>query len=350
MLDVVGLDARHDPELGRQVQEGPVALVGLDDEQLTGVPGGVRPDLVHLAADDEARVQAGLDEHEGEHRRRRRLAVGAGDGDRPAQGHDRLQHRRAGKHRDPEAARLLDLDVALRHRGRVGQDVGAGDVLGPVADHDLDAAGAQALERAGELDVAAGHVDGPWRRARRRWRSCPLRPPRRRGCDVGWLRSTSGELACVTPDLRDRLDERGHPVGGVPATSCGGCVAHRGEPLRVGDQGLDELLRRSGVQSSSGSKMAAPSRPAPRRCGSGGRSARPAAGRGRSGSRSPPARPPSRPLPADGEVAGGEQGGHLLLVADEAVVETPAGRGCGPRPSPPASRLTPARFRSPATW
>ncbi len=92
MLYVVGLHAGHDPELRHHVQERPVALVGLDDEQLTGVPGRVRPDLVHLAADDEARVQTCFDEHQGEHRRCRGLAVGARDRDRPAQRHDRLQH------------------------------------------------------------------------------------------------------------------------------------------------------------------------------------------------------------------------------------------------------------------
>ena len=40
-----------------QPEERAVALVGLDDEPLARVEPGVRPDLVELAADEEARVQ-----------------------------------------------------------------------------------------------------------------------------------------------------------------------------------------------------------------------------------------------------------------------------------------------------
>ena len=78
-----------------------VRLVSLDDEP--ALPrAGVRAELRHLAADDPARVAAGLAEREGDHRRGRRLAVRAGDDDRRRRSDDELREQvgaRPARHR-----------------------------------------------------------------------------------------------------------------------------------------------------------------------------------------------------------------------------------------------------------
>ena len=51
------VDVGDDRGVEAEPQERAVALVGLDDEPLPGVEPRVRPDLVELAADEEARVQ-----------------------------------------------------------------------------------------------------------------------------------------------------------------------------------------------------------------------------------------------------------------------------------------------------
>ena len=87
------------------------------------------------------------DEHEREHGRRRRLAVRARDRRRSgaeatiasnisARASTGIPRRRASA-----SSMLVSGDGA-----REGEGVGAGEVLGPVADHDLDAAGAEALD------------------------------------------------------------------------------------------------------------------------------------------------------------------------------------------------------------
>ncbi len=55
VVEVVGLDVRHQRGLGPKVQEGAVALVRFDDEPLAVAERGVAADLVDLPADHEAR-------------------------------------------------------------------------------------------------------------------------------------------------------------------------------------------------------------------------------------------------------------------------------------------------------
>ncbi len=55
VVEVIRLDTRHDGDLALQLEERPVALVGLDDEPLPRVPHRPGTDLVDLAADDERR-------------------------------------------------------------------------------------------------------------------------------------------------------------------------------------------------------------------------------------------------------------------------------------------------------
>jgi hypothetical protein len=78
---VVGVDVGDDASTGIQVQEGRVALVGLDDDVVARAQAGVGARAVQPAADDEGRVDAGLGQHAGHQRGGGGLAVRAGDGD-----------------------------------------------------------------------------------------------------------------------------------------------------------------------------------------------------------------------------------------------------------------------------
>ena len=165
VLEVVGLDAGDQRDLGAELEERAVALVGLDDEPPTvtaaagrRVPDGV-PAGAQLAADDERRPETGLAEHEREHRRRRRLAVASGDGDRPPLRADPGEGVGPPQERDAAPERLGDLDVRVgdRRRPRDGLDIRA-DVLGTLPHRDLDTEGAQPVEHRRLLDVAAGHL------------------------------------------------------------------------------------------------------------------------------------------------------------------------------------------------
>ncbi len=108
-----------------------------------GAELGVGPDRVQAAADDDRRVEAAGLEDEGRHGGRRRLAVRAGHGDAVLHPHQLGQHLGPRDDRDEARPGLLDLDVVLADGRRDDDDVGALEVLGPVADGDL---GAQALE------------------------------------------------------------------------------------------------------------------------------------------------------------------------------------------------------------
>ena len=103
VVEVIGFDVRDDRQVGGQLDEGAVALVGLDDEQLAVVPDRTAADLVELAPDDERRLESGLHEREREHRRGRGLAVRTGHGDAPARRRDRRQDLGSAHHRTPRS-------------------------------------------------------------------------------------------------------------------------------------------------------------------------------------------------------------------------------------------------------
>ena len=114
-LQMVGLDARDGCGLRSQLQEGAVALVGLDDQPVPRPPHRPAADLVDIAADDERWPAAGFVDNEPQHRGRGRLAVRAGHGEGSAQPADGRQDVGARTHRNPGTARLEDLDIAIRH-------------------------------------------------------------------------------------------------------------------------------------------------------------------------------------------------------------------------------------------
>ena len=89
------------------------------------------PDLVDVAADEEAGMPARGAQHEGEHRRRRRLAVAARDGDRAPRRDERAQRLGAPQHGDAALVGRDDLGVGRRDRARHDDRVApSGDVGG----------------------------------------------------------------------------------------------------------------------------------------------------------------------------------------------------------------------------
>ena len=136
VVEVLGVDVGQDGDEGGEVEERPVALVGLGDEEIAGPEAGVGPEGVQPAADDDRRIEPGLVEEDGDHRRRRRLAVRAGHGDAHLHPHELGEHLGPGDDRDLEPPGFDDLEVVVADGGRDDDDVRAADVLGPVADRD----------------------------------------------------------------------------------------------------------------------------------------------------------------------------------------------------------------------
>ena len=158
-VQVVGLDARDGRGLRRQLQEGAVALVGLDDQPLALPPHGPAADLVDVATDDERRAEPGLAQDEAQHRGGGRLAVRPGDGEGSPEPADGRQDVGPGTHRDAGPARRGDLHVVVPHGAGTRHEIGSGaprhagaqyrrigDVFGAMPHGHAQPAGAEALE------------------------------------------------------------------------------------------------------------------------------------------------------------------------------------------------------------
>ena len=92
VIEMLGIDVGDDRYLGRQLQEGAVALVGLDHHPLALAHAGIGAIGVDDAAIDDRRVEPAGVEQRRDHRRRRGLAMRAADGDRLAKAHQFGQH------------------------------------------------------------------------------------------------------------------------------------------------------------------------------------------------------------------------------------------------------------------
>jgi len=206
---VVGLDVGDHGDLGAELDEGAVALVGLDHEPLAVGPHGAGADLVDVPADDEAGVEAGFGEDHGQHRGGRRLAVGAGDGDRAPECGDGRQDLRSAQHRQALLPGGDDLGVARTDGGGDGHDLGVAQLVGPVTHRDPHALVGQTVEGLGGLEVAATH------------------PVAHRGQDAG----DGAHARATDPDDVDRLrrGEVDDGVGGGPGVSHGR-APRRGRP------------------------------------------------------------------------------------------------------------------------
>ncbi len=159
VVEVVGLDVRHDRGVRAVEQERAVALVGLGHEHVAAAVVGVRAGLVEAAADREGRVRPAVLQGDREHRGRRGLAVGAGDRDGAAPGHHRGQRRGARQHQAAGGAGRGQFGVGLPDRGGDHDGVGIADLLGLVPDVHPGAERAQRGQRGGVLGVAAGDGD-----------------------------------------------------------------------------------------------------------------------------------------------------------------------------------------------
>ncbi len=123
-VEVVGLHARDDRDLGPIDEERPVALVGLDDEDVATAEVSVGPVLRQLAADRERRVDTAGLQSDGQQRRRRGLAVGARDRYASRPGHRGGQRLGPVQDRDPLGMRGAQLRVRVPDGRRDHHGVG----------------------------------------------------------------------------------------------------------------------------------------------------------------------------------------------------------------------------------
>ena len=100
---MLGIDVGDDGDVGRQLQEGAVGLVGLDHHPVAGAEPRIGAIGVDDAAVDHGRIEAAGIEQRRDQRGRRGLAVRAGDGDAALQPHQLGQHLGAPHHRQPLA-------------------------------------------------------------------------------------------------------------------------------------------------------------------------------------------------------------------------------------------------------
>ena len=140
---MVGLDVRDDGDLRPQLVEGAVVFVGFDDDDVALAVLGVRGDVLQDAADDDGRIEAGVFEDGGDHRRGRGLAVRAGDADAALLVDDRRQEILAPDDLDALLARRIDFGVRAFDGGGDDDGVDAGEMRGVVADVNVDAAAGQ---------------------------------------------------------------------------------------------------------------------------------------------------------------------------------------------------------------
>ena len=157
VVEMLGVHVGHHGNRGWEPEKAAVALVGLDHHPLAGAHAGVGAVVVDDAAVDDRRVEPGGLQHGGDEAGGRRLAMGAADGDRPAQPHEFGQHLRPAYHRDQPGARRLDFGVVGLHRGRDHDHLAIAEVARIMADRDGNAGLAQPPHIGTIGDIAALH-------------------------------------------------------------------------------------------------------------------------------------------------------------------------------------------------
>ena len=103
MIEMLGIDIGDDRDVGRQLQESAVGLVGLDHHPVARTQPRVGAIGIDDAAVDHGRIEAAGFEQRRNQRGGRGLAVGAGDGDAAFQPHQLGQHLGAPHHRQRAA-------------------------------------------------------------------------------------------------------------------------------------------------------------------------------------------------------------------------------------------------------
>ena len=161
VVEVVSLDVSDDDDVGVEVQERPVALVGLGDE--VGALAGVAVRLVTIddAANEERRLEVHALEHRGSQRRGRGLAMGAGAGNRDGVARQERQHLGAVPHLNTQFAGTHKLGVGLGDGRGDDHDIGLDlvDGAGMVAHEDLDSLLDQGAGVLRGLQVATGDME-----------------------------------------------------------------------------------------------------------------------------------------------------------------------------------------------
>ena len=149
------VDIRHHCYRRKQLQERPVAFIGLGDHQLTATEPRVAAERAQTSADDRRRIEPGPLEHECNHRRRRGLPVRAGDRDAEPQPHQLRKHLRPRDHGNLPASRLANLRVRGPDRRRDHHHVRVTDVGRVVPIRHADAHRRQPLRDRGSLLVGS---------------------------------------------------------------------------------------------------------------------------------------------------------------------------------------------------
>ena len=158
MIEMLGIDIGDDRDVGRQFQEGAVALVGLDHHPVALPAPRVGAVGVDDAAVDDRRIEPGGVEQSRDQRGRRRLAVGAGDGDALLQAHQLGEHFGAAHDGNAAQPRGRQFRIVALDRGRDDDHRGVAEMRGVMPDEYGRAMLAQALDVGVVAGVRALHL------------------------------------------------------------------------------------------------------------------------------------------------------------------------------------------------
>ena len=162
IFHVVVIDIEDQRDIGVRGKEGIPELAGFVDEALGLAGTAVAADGAQLAADDGGRVQPRRVQDLHDHGGGGGFAVGPADPQRiPVPAGDRPQHPGPLPQRQAAFPRGNQLGVGFHDGGGIEDEIGAPDILGPLAHHDLDAHGALQLHDVAFVIIAAGDGIAP---------------------------------------------------------------------------------------------------------------------------------------------------------------------------------------------
>ncbi len=134
VIEMLGVDIGDHRDIGWKLEEGAVALVGLDHHPLAFAKAGVGAIGVDDAAVDDRGVERARVEQGRHQRGRRRLAMRAGDRDALLEPHEFGQHFGAAHHRQASFARRREFGIVALDRGRDHDDRRLAEVFGVMAE------------------------------------------------------------------------------------------------------------------------------------------------------------------------------------------------------------------------
>ena len=117
VLHVITFDVSDQRHHGLQMQEGGVALVGLNYQILTFAQRSIGACLIEQTADDKSRIFTRLTQDRGNQASGRRFAMRAGNGDAKSVAHEFRQHLSSRHHWNATLSSSDTLGVVLGHRG-----------------------------------------------------------------------------------------------------------------------------------------------------------------------------------------------------------------------------------------